>query len=109
MSMTGMKVKSVTAWADGGWYDYTSEVNFGPKYVLASVALGQLHGVVSADAGIVGYRHRLADGSDPPVPLSDYPFMAPLAFSADKVTAITWGLSVYDCWARAALTITFWS
>lgn len=107
--MTGMKVKSATAWAEGEWYDYTAEVDFGPNYVLASVALGQVMGVVSAGAGILEYRHRVADGSDPPVSLADETFSGPLAFSADKVTAITWGLSVYNCWARAALTITFWS
>jgi hypothetical protein len=84
------------------------DLEFPPTYVAASTALTQIIGD-DAHSGIVEYRHRLADGSDETVHLSDLPFTAPSGFGADQVTSITWGATIHDCdWVKALITVFFW-
>ena len=108
MPINGMWVRGVRAWSSGDWVDRTVDLEFSPSYVVASTALAQIHGADSSDSGIVEYRHRLDDGSDEVVHLSDTPFMAPSALGADQVTGITWGLTVRNCWAKALISVFFW-
>lgn len=93
-------------------YTVTWSVEMPPSNAFANIALGQYYEFddqAHADAGIVGFRRRKADGGDELVELPGVADRDARLTAADpKMTSVTFALRVSQCWATALWNINFW-